>query len=105
MIDLHGDPLAAGVLHHFGGLFNRFGTVVFGTLRARGSPSAIHSGSSRAEFDSDTAARAARCPCDQRHFALQYLTHHPTLFRSFPPSIDAQRRNQPRYIPRRVETG
>ena len=28
MIDLHGDALAAGVLHQLGRLFNRFGTVI-----------------------------------------------------------------------------
>src|SRR5688572_14604149 len=47
MIDLHGDALAASVLHQLGRLFNRFGTVILGTLRARGATSEVHRGSSR----------------------------------------------------------
>lgn len=79
MIDLHGDALAASLLHQLGRLLNRFGTVKFGTLRARGSASAVHRRSSRTQLDSDAAARAARCPCDQRHSAFKYLAHYPTL--------------------------
>jgi hypothetical protein len=84
MIDLHGDPLAASLPHQVGRLLNRFGTVILGTLRARGATREVYRGSSRAQLDSDAAARAARCPCDQRHFALEYLTHHPTLSGVYP---------------------
>jgi hypothetical protein len=90
MIDWHGDAPAARVLHQRGRLFNRFGAVVLRAWRARGAPRAVHRGASRAQFDRDAAARAARCACDQRHFAVKHAPHHPTLSRSVPPRTDAQ---------------
>src|SRR5438093_13560813 len=98
MIDLHGDAPPASLLHQLGRLFNRFGTVILGTLRTRGATREVHRGSSRAQFDSDAPARAARCPCDQRHFAFKHARYHPPLSRSFTPRTDAQLRLRMRMV-------
>src|SRR5262245_55898138 len=87
MTYVHGNALSAIVLHQLSRTFNRFGTVVFGALTPCAPTSDIYRGSSRAQFHSDAATSAARRPCDQRHFAFQYLTHHPTLSRSLPLEI------------------
>ena len=76
MIDLHGDAMAPGVPHQLGGLFNDFGSVNLRSLRACASAGAVYGGSRCAQFDSDAAAGAARCPCYQGNFTLEYLTHH-----------------------------
>jgi hypothetical protein len=88
MINLHGDALAARVLHELGRLFNRFRTVVLRALRARGAPSAVDGRSSRTQLNCDAAARAARCSCYQRHFSFKLSRHHSTPL-CCPPGTDA----------------
>ena len=84
IINLHSDPLAAGLVHQLSRLFNRFGTVHLGTLRTRGS-AVQYTVAPAAPSSTAMPRRTSRRTRDQRHFALQYLTHHPTLSRSRPP--------------------
>jgi hypothetical protein len=101
MIHLHGDALAASLPHQIGRLFNRFRTIVLGTLRARGATSEVHGGSSRAQFDSDATASPPRRPCDQRHFAFKHSNHDSALLRSFTRKTDGQRHGKVAHALRR----
>jgi hypothetical protein len=71
---------AAGRADKLGSLFNRFGTIELGPLRARGSTGDVHDGSSGAQFNGDAASGATSCTRDQCHLALEVGHNDSDLF-------------------------